>query len=154
MVVISLILITTLGVMGGGYAAWTQHFTILGNISTGELRVKITEAVVNSVSTHHSLSFAAHKEGAVVNEVDLQAATAANPFQAIVTFTVANKGTVPVVCVGIRKDAPPELEMVIVEAPVIASGEEGLVKVSLTSGYCNKLTFNTYLQFEQVISKK
>ena len=38
-----LAVVVALALMGAGYAAWTQAFNLGGNVSTGELFIKITE---------------------------------------------------------------------------------------------------------------
>ena len=149
------VLILTLGVMGAGYAAWTQKFTVEGNITTGQLQIKIKDAVLESSAGHDSLSFTAHQDNGVVEKIDMNVATYANPYQAVIVFTVENTGTVPAACSGLIKDAYPEIKMEIVEVPdVIAPGTTGQIKVKISGSYCQNLNFSAFLKFEQVISGK
>ncbi len=147
---IFIVLIVALGLFGASYASWTQQFNILSAISTGSLNVDIVDAVLESSDSHKSISFSAHKEGNVVDEVDMNVVTASNPFSAVMVFAVENNGTIPVICVGIDQSVPDNLEVEILESPpLIDVGETESVKVRITKGYCDDFEFSAFLEFEQ-----
>lgn len=149
---IGIVLIAALGLLGAGYAAWTQKFELFGTISTGSLNVSIKDVVLESSDSHESLSFNAHKEGGIVEEVDMTVVTASNPFHTTLIFSVENNGTLPVACTGIDTSREGNLHMEVLDAPpVIDVGETGTVRVSMSKGYCDDFGFHAFLRFEQEV---
>ncbi len=147
---ILIVLIVALGLMGTAYASWTQQFNIFSAISTGELNVEIKDAVLESSSSHQSLSFSARKDGDMVDEVHMDVVTNANPFTAVVVFSVENNGTIPVICSGVEQTAAGDLTVEIVSAPPrIDVGETEPVRVRVAKGYCDDFEFSALLKFEQ-----
>ncbi|NLZ39495.1 MAG: hypothetical protein GX893_07820 [Firmicutes bacterium] len=149
------VLIFTLGAMGAGYAAWTQKFTVRANITTGQLQIKIRDAVLENSAGHESLSFTAHRDDGVVEKMEMNVETYSNPYQAVIVFTVENTGTVAAACRGLTKDAYPEITMEIMEAPdIIVPGATEQIKVKISGSYCYNLNFSAILQFEQALHAK
>jgi hypothetical protein len=150
--VIGIILIVAMGLLGASYASWTQKFHLFSTISTGHLHLIIKEAELESADCHQSFSLNVHKEGGIVNQVDLSVVTGFSPFNATLVFSVENNGTLPVVCTGIDANREGDLALEILEAPpVISVGETGLVRVGLTKGYCDNFEFRSFLRFEQAV---
>ncbi|MDT3701578.1 MAG: hypothetical protein ROZ36_00775 [Thermincola sp.] len=150
---ISIVLIVALGTLGAGYASWSQQFDIFSTISTGNLNVEIKDVFLDSSDTHQSISFTAHKDGEIVDEVNMNVVTAVNPFGAVLVFTVQNNGTIPVTCTGIDQNAAAGLEVEIVESPPVIDVEEtAAIKVRLTKGYSSDFQFSAFLRFEQAVN--
>jgi hypothetical protein len=146
-------LIVAFGLLGAGYASWTQQFDIFSAISTGGINVDVKDVALASSDGHESISFIAHKDGDIVDAVDLDVVTAANPFNAVLLFTVENNGTVPVVCAGIDKSVDSGLEAEIVEAPSrIDAGQTEFIKVRIAKGYCSDFEFSSFFRFEQALN--
>jgi len=150
---ISIVLIVALGLLGAGYASWTQQFTIFSSISTGEINVEIRDVLMESSDGYQSISFNAHKDAEdVVDQVNMDVVTNANPFSSVVVFLVENNGTIPVICVGIDQSSGDGLEMEIVDAPsIIDVGDTEPIKVRITKGYCEDFQFSALLEFEQTM---
>jgi len=147
---ISIVLIVALGLLGAGYASWTQKFDLFSAVSTGGIDVEVRDVVLDSCDGHESLSFTAHKDDYVVDEVNMNVVTDSNPFSAVVVFSVENNGTIPVTCAGIDQSAAGDLEVEIVEAPpLIDVGETESITVRITKGYCDDFEFSAFLEFDQ-----
>ena len=148
--VVCVVLIAALGILGASYASWSQPFSIFGSITTGEINVVVRNVILESSDGYESRSFNANRTGDIVDEVDMNVVTDANPFNSVLVFTVENDGTMPVACEGIDSSVPDSLDIQVIEAPPkIDVGQTADIKVRISKGYCENLEFSTFLKFVQ-----
>lgn len=150
---ICVVLIASFGLLGASYAYWSQSFSILGSISTGNINVTIRDAVLESSDAFESGTFSAQKDGNILDTVELNVVTGAEPFNMIISFMVENNGTVPIRFVGLDQSIYDNLEIEVLESPeYVDVGEISQIKLQIEKGYCTDFNFSTFFKFEQTIN--
>jgi hypothetical protein len=147
---ICVVLVAALAVLGASHAAWSQSFHIFGSINSGDVNVLLRDVIFESSDTYESLSLEKDTQGGIVEQVNMDIVTDANPFSMTLIFIVENNGTIPVVCEGIDSSVPDNLEVRLVDSPGrIDTGQTASIKVEISKGYCQNFEFSIFLRFVQ-----
>ncbi|AKL94403.1 hypothetical protein CACET_c08950 [Clostridium aceticum] len=103
---IALVLVVAIGLMGAGYAAWTESFTVNNSMSSGQLKIELSKANASSEVDFNSQAVKAADliDNLVVADTEIKGNVAKfaidNMYpgtQFITSLRAENKGTLPAV---------------------------------------------------------